>query len=67
MATAQPSTGPWRYHLNKAGTGWVIRDARGRVLCTGSWHSSADTEFPLRAESEANAALIIAAVNGVTS
>ena len=60
---AEPMNAPWAHHLNKSDTGWVIRDSRGRVVCTGSWHSSSAADFPLRAESEANAALIVRAVN----
>lgn len=60
MNGAQHTPGPWSYRLNRPGTAWLI-EAGEKLIAAPSWNEYGSPRFPTKAESEANARLIVAA------
>jgi len=55
-----PTSGAWTHTINRSGHSFIVQDVEKRLVCSMSWHHSSREYYPLKDESEANAALLAA-------
>lgn len=61
MSEQKHTPGPWHCCINASHTAFLIKDKKGRLIAMPSWHTTDDTNFPLKPQSEANSKLMAAA------